>query len=75
MSRASERLLTTDWLPLSAFSNKARLLILLEEDNCTTVPDTFDVFEMERYDAKGACVKLVLKVIFIGRFFKTLETF
>lgn len=31
--------------------------MLLEEDNCTTVPDTLDVFEMERYDAKGTYVK------------------
>jgi len=40
VSRAVERLLTTDWLPESTFSNKARLLMLLDEGKLLTVPRT-----------------------------------
>jgi hypothetical protein len=46
VSRAVERLLTTDWLPERALSNKARLLMLLEDGKLLTVPRTLVFFRM-----------------------------
>jgi hypothetical protein len=47
VSRASDKLLTTDRLWLRNFNIIARLLMLLEEDNFVTVPFRVDVFFME----------------------------
>ena len=41
VSRAEERLLTDDRLPVSAFKISARLLMLFEEGSCATRPKTF----------------------------------
>ena len=45
VSRADERLLTTDWLPERAFRIRARLLMLLEEGSSVAVPDITGVRE------------------------------
>ena len=41
VSRADERLLTVDRLLVSALRISARLLILLDDGNCTAVPKAF----------------------------------
>jgi hypothetical protein len=40
VSRADDRLLTTDWLPESTSNRIARLLMLLDEGKLWTVPRT-----------------------------------
>jgi hypothetical protein len=54
VSRASDKLLTVDWLLLRNFNINARLLILLEEDNFVTVPESEVVFLMETDEATSA---------------------
>jgi hypothetical protein len=54
VSRASDKLLTTDWLLLRNFNINARLLMLFEEDNFVTVPDSEVVFLIETSDTTGA---------------------
>ena len=43
VSRADERLLTTDRWSVRAFKIRARLLILFEDGNCATVPEIFEL--------------------------------
>ncbi len=52
VSRAAERLLTTDWLPESASRISTRLLMLLEEGNKEIVPLRVGVREMVRVEVK-----------------------
>lgn len=59
VSRADERLLTVDRLPVSAFRMSARLLILFDDGNSATVPKTFGLLLMVIDEFKITSVNLL----------------
>jgi hypothetical protein len=69
VSLATDRLLTVDWLPLNAWSSKARLLMLFEEDNSWIVPRTIGLALIEIYEVKVVGRfnnnKIIFKVVFL----------
>jgi hypothetical protein len=76
VSRAEERLLTDDRLPVSAFKIKARLLILFDEGNCVAVPKTCGLLFIEIDEFKIADVDVESrKVIFPNVFSDGLKLF
>ena len=50
VSRASDKLLTVDRLPLNAFKIKARLLMLFDDESRWMVPVMRVVFSIWRYE-------------------------
>jgi hypothetical protein len=53
VSRARERLLTTDWLPESALSIKTLLLTLFEDGNRVTIPFREEVRDIVMEELKA----------------------